>query len=69
MNRASIGATSFAGSEPGFAGKHVGVGREVAMDIGRQFHGELYRLVIGDGAELQLCHFFSLCMVRARGRD
>jgi hypothetical protein len=39
------------------------------MDIGRQFHGEPYRLVISNGAELQLCHFISLCMVRAQGRD
>ena len=28
------------------------------MDICWQIHSELDRLVIGNGAELQLCHFF-----------
>ena len=27
------------------------------MDIGRQFHGELYRLVIGDGASFSFAIF------------
>ena len=38
------------------------------MDIGRQFQGELYRLVIGDGAELQLRSRLTIMRTRRPGR-
>jgi hypothetical protein len=40
----------------GFTGKHVGVGREVAMDVGRQLYGEL------DGLSSAMVPSFSFAM-------
>jgi hypothetical protein len=60
MKRASIGATSFEGSEicrpVSRASASVTVSKQIAMYGRGQFNGQFYRLVIGDGTELKLCH-------------
>ena len=59
MKRASIGATSLAGSIvacPGFAAQGIGIGDEIAVYRRRQLDRQLDRLVVGDRAEFQLCH-------------
>jgi hypothetical protein len=57
MNRASIGATSFAGSKIDCPVSRAS--SEITVDVGRELHDELYWLFIGDGAELQLRHVLS----------
>ena len=59
MKRASIGATSLAGSIDGlsgFATQGIGVGDEVAVYRRRQLDRQLDRLVVGNRAEFQLRH-------------
>ena len=72
MKRASIGATSFAGSTvpcPVSPGEHLGVGDEIAMHGGGKFDRQLHRPVVGNGGELQLGQVDLLKRGRVRARD
>jgi len=43
----------------GFSTKHVGVGDQVPVDLGRELDRKLHRLIIWNGFELQLGHLVS----------
>src|ERR1700721_377705 len=43
----------------GFARKYLGVRKQLAMHGYGEFERQFHRLVVGDGAELELCHLMS----------
>lgn len=57
MKRAIIGATSLAGSTAcPLSRPKIRIGEEIAVECGRQFHGELHRLVVFGRPELEISH-------------
>ena len=69
MNRASIGATSFAGScadWPVSFASDFGVSKQISMHGCRKFDRQLHRFIVRDGSELEFCHCRLLSFIRLK---